>query len=343
MAKKVLVTGCSGYLGDILVRNLLSHPIVAKVVAMDLKAPNLPPRPKFKHLVADIRDEFLLRSVLEEEAIDTVFHLAFMMADRDKPVLTHAVNVGGTLTVFDACNKSSSVTKLVITSSCWAYGARRGNPARLTEEHPLRASSWPYGLHKRLVEAELAKSLPSCRRNLRVAVLRLCTVVGPSERTGGPVHSFCAAPAAPSILLSRGALQFLSETDFARVMNRAMENPDFAGTYNVAPDTETTIAALCRRLGKTRIPLPYVAAWLGLAFGRRFSRNTALSEDLANILAFPVLLSNEKIKKNLGISFEKGSEEAFLEAAAACAALPPAPSDRPPGAANRDLLSSPRR
>ncbi|MBI5882256.1 MAG: NAD-dependent epimerase/dehydratase family protein [Elusimicrobia bacterium] len=318
MAKKVLVTGCSGYLGDLLVRSLLSHPIVSKVVAVDLKPPKMPARPKFKHCAADIRDEFLLRSIIEEEGIDTIFHLAFMEADPGRAVLSHAMNVGGTLTVFDAANRSSRVSKLVITSSTWAYGARRGNHLPLRESDRLRATDWPYGLHKRLVEEELAKSLPQCRKGLHVAVLRLCTVVGGSEPPRGPVRLFCDAPFGVSVMLRGGELQFLSEGDFCRTMNRAMEEPSFSGTYNVAPDGWTTVASLCRRLGKPRIPLPYFLLWLGFYFSKQLKKKPAASENLADILAFPVVASNEKIKKSLGLVFEKDSEAAFLECAAAC-------------------------
>ncbi|MBI4679401.1 MAG: NAD-dependent epimerase/dehydratase family protein [Elusimicrobia bacterium] len=326
MAKKVLVTGCSGYLGELLVRNLLAHPLVQKVVAVDLKPPKVPARHKFKHCAADIRDEFLLRSIIEEESVDTIFHLAFMEADPSRAVLSHAMNVGGTLTVFDAANRSAAVNKLVITSSTWAYGARRGNPVPLRESDRLRATDWPYGLHKRLVEEELAKSLAHCRKGLNVAVLRLATVVGGSERPKGPVRLFCEAPFGVSVMLRGGEMQFLSEADFCRTMNRAMEEPSFSGTYNVAPDGWTTVAALCRRLGKTRIPLPYSFLWLYFFLSNTPRRKDSVSEELADILAFPVVVSNEKIKKALGLVFEKDSEAAFLECAAACGWKPPAPA-----------------
>ncbi|MBI5623266.1 MAG: NAD-dependent epimerase/dehydratase family protein [Elusimicrobia bacterium] len=344
MAKKVLVTGCSGYLGDLLVRNLLTHPIVQKVVAVDLKPPKVPARPKFKHCAADIRDEFLLRSIISEEGIDTVFHLAFMEADPSRAVLSHAMNVGGTLTVFDAANRSSGVTKLIITSSTWAYGARRGNPLPLRESDRLRATDWPYGLHKRLVEEELSKSLPQCRKGLHVAVLRLATVVGGSERPQGPVRLFCEAPFGVSVMLRPGHLQFLSEGDFCRVMNRAMEEPSFSGTYNVAPDGWTTVGDLCRRLGKPRVPMPYSILWPLFFLSKRIQKRSTVSEDLADMLAFPVVASNDKIKKALGLSFEDDSETAFLEGASACGCSP-AETPREAGrhAAKRTMRSIPPR
>lgn len=315
MAKRVLVTGCAGYLGGVLTRALLEHPLVERVVGVDLKPPQAPPHRKLRHLAADIRDEYRLRSVLEDERVDAVFHLAFMMGEPKDAVLAREINVNGSLTVLEAAHKSTGVTKLVFAGSASAYGARAGNPEFLREEHPLRASTLGYGLHKRLVEEEVAKALPAIRRDLKVMMLRICTVVGASERGDGPVKAFCSLPVGVSVLARRGGLQFLAEADLLRVLVRALEAPDVSGTYNVAPDDYTTIPELCRRLGKPRIALPYSALWLAFFLARRLLGRRDLTEKIVGYLAYPCVLSNEKIKKALGVHFSQRSLEAF----AACA------------------------
>ncbi len=316
MGKRVLVTGCSGYIGELLVRHLLTHPLVQKTVAVDVKPSPLPQGPKFKHYAADIRDEFLLRSLLEEERIDTVFHLAFL-SEESKGVLARAVNVDGSLTVLDAAHKSSTVSKLIVTSSSLAYGARSDNPRPLREENPLRATTFPYAVHKRLVEEEIGKVLPQIRRNLQVSILRVCTVVGPHERREGPIRFFCRSPLGVTSILRPGGIQFLAEEDLLKVLTRAMETPEFRGTYNVAPDDFTTVAALCRSLGKTRLALPYPLIWAWFYLRKRMNPRSPIDEDLARLISHPIILSNEKIKKALGITFQKTSEEAFLECARA--------------------------
>src|SRR5687767_14635818 len=102
MARTVLVTGASGYLGSVVVRALCDDPAVARVVALDLKAPAAS-HPKVKPCAADVRDEYLLRSVLEEEGVDTVLHLAFLMGEPSDEARAREVNVGGTLAVLHAC------------------------------------------------------------------------------------------------------------------------------------------------------------------------------------------------------------------------------------------------
>ncbi|MBI3551367.1 MAG: NAD-dependent epimerase/dehydratase family protein [Elusimicrobia bacterium] len=318
MAKRVLVTGSSGYLGRVLVGRLLEHPLVARVVGVDVAASKLA-NPKFKQHAADIRDEFLLRSILEEEAIDTVFHLAFVMGEPKDEVRARAVNVGGTLNVLEAANKSSTVKRLVVSGSASAYGARRGNPEFLKEENPLRADTLRYGIHKRMVEEEVARSMPTVRRTLQVVILRICTIVGATERGEGPVATFCRLPVGVSVLFHKGALQFIAEDDLMKAMLRVMEADELRGVFNVAPDDYTTIREICRALSKPRVPAPYSLLWLSLFLLRRLAGKTELTENIVSYLAHPAVVSNAKLKTALGIRFPKGSLEAFLDCARALA------------------------
>lgn len=316
MASNVLVTGSSGYLGRVLVARLLSHPEVQRVVGLDA-APSSVVHPKFKHYGGDIRDEFYLRSLLQEEKIDTIFHLAFIMGEPRDHALAMSVNVGGTLTVLEAASKSVSVRKLVISGSASAYGARSNNPKFLSEDRPLRARTLRYGVYKREVEEQLAKAIPEARKDLQVTILRVCTIVGSSARGKGPVTTFCELPCGVSVLFRKGGLQFIHEDDLMDVMLRVMQTPSFRGIYNVAPDDCTTIAALCRKMGKPRLAAPYSALWLAFFLARRLLRRSDVTENVVSYLAYPVVLSNQKIKRDLGVSFKRGSEEAFLECARA--------------------------
>lgn len=314
MSKRVLVTGSSGYLGRVLVEALLKHPLVSRVVGVDLAPAGLAD-PKFKPRPADIRDEFLMRSILEEEAVDTIYHLAFVMGEPRDEIRARAVNVGGTLNVLEAANKSSTVKRLIISGSASAYGARADNPEFLREEDPLRADTLSYGIHKRMVEEELAKALPAVRKSLQTVILRICTIVGASPRGAGPVATFCRLPLGVSVLFRKGGLQFIGEDELMRVMLRVMEAADMRGAFNVAPDDRTTLAELCKAMGKPRLPAPYSALWLALYLLRRIGGKTDVTEKVVSYLAYPAVLSNAKIKKALGIRFQKGSLESFLQRA----------------------------
>jgi UDP-glucose 4-epimerase len=318
MAKKVLLTGCSGYLGKLLALRLLEHPLVARVVGVDRSAPDIASS-KFRFVSADIRDEYLLRSVMEEENADTVFHLAFLNADDLRDVRARETNVHGSIVVLEAANKCPKVQKFVIAGSTAAYGAKRRNPKTLAESHPLKATGLAYAVHKRRLEEELVKAMPQLRRDLQVSVLRLCTVVGPHERPGGPIERLRRLPCVFSVLGRAGGLQFLSESDALEAFCRALEAPQLRGAFNVAPDDSVTVAEVCRGLGKTRIPVPGPLLTLGLWLARRFFKST-LPPSLADYLAYPVAASNQKFKAATGFKPAHGSLEALL----ACARSLPA-------------------
>lgn len=316
---KILVTGCSGYLGGVLTRALLESPKVERVVGLDVAAPRGVESPKFRFHAADVRDEFLLRTVLQEERVDAVFHLAFAMGEPKDAVRSREINVGGTLTVLEACHKTASVKRLILSASASAYGARRGNPEYLTESDPLRADTLLYGVHKRQVEEEVSRALPAVRRGLEVALLRICTIVGRGERGDGPVKTFCALPAGVSVLFHEGGLQFITEQDLTAVMLKALEAPVLRGAFNVAPDDYTTVAEICRALDKPRVPLPYFLLWGALYLARRLGGRLDLSEKVVSYLAYPCVLSNAKVKEALGVRFTRGSLDAFLDCARALA------------------------
>ncbi|MDD5657020.1 MAG: NAD-dependent epimerase/dehydratase family protein [Elusimicrobia bacterium] len=311
MSRRILVTGGRGYLGEVVIPRLLEHPLVQRVIALDGVAPPLRPHAKLRAVAADIRDGYLLRSLMEEEAVDAVVHLAFRNANPAQAVLAKETNVHGTLVVLEAADKCVLVQKLVIASSTSAYGARRlGRP--LTESDPLRAGGLPYAFHKRLMEEELGRSLPQVRRSLQVCVLRLAAVVGPGERPDGPVRRLRRLPFGLRAWCRRGGLQLLSEEDAAAAFCRAIEARDCRGAFNVAPDDALTVAEVCGCLGKPCLPLPLWLIWSALFLGRKLFATT-VPEGVAPYLAHPLVASNAKIKAALGFSCAHSSRQALRQ------------------------------
>ena len=70
------------------------------------------------------------------------------------------------------------VERVVVSSSGAAYGYHADNPAWLTEDDPVRGTdTFPYSLHKRLVEEMLAGYRESAPQ-LEQVVLRIGTILG---------------------------------------------------------------------------------------------------------------------------------------------------------------------
>jgi UDP-glucose 4-epimerase len=304
---------------------LLEHPLIQRVIGLDVQPPPPPQDPKLRFITADIRDEYLLRTVMEEEGVDTVLHLAFQNADGVDHVMARETNVHGTLVVLEAADKCPQVQKLIIAGSTAAYGARRDNPQPLAETARLRASGLAYAVHKRRIEEELTKALPQIRRSLQISVLRLATIVGPAERARGPVKRFCELPFGASVILRPGGIQFISEDDAVAAFCKALEAKELRGAFNIAPDDHVTIAEICDSLGKGRLALPYCLLWLALFLGRRLF-GAEVPEGVVAYLAHPLVASGKKFQDATGFTCADGSLAALLKCTQSLRAPAPDPA-----------------
>jgi len=122
--KKYLITGGSGFFGDILKQALLKEG--HKCVNIDLE------KDEFVHenlvsVQGDIRDMDLLHSIFKAHKFDAIFHCAAILAHavKDKNFLWES-NVDGTRNVVE-CAKEYGVKQLVFTSSncLWAKNFHR--------------------------------------------------------------------------------------------------------------------------------------------------------------------------------------------------------------------------
>ena len=100
-----------------------------------------------ERLDGDIRDRGTMDRVLQDEAIDTVVHLAAQAVvgpANDDPVPTFEHNILGTWATLDACRRAPGVTVVVVASSDKAYGDHGAEPYEeamaLLGRHPYAAS-----------------------------------------------------------------------------------------------------------------------------------------------------------------------------------------------------------
>jgi nucleoside-diphosphate-sugar epimerase len=132
---RVVITGGSGFLGQMLTRRLLDRDALTgpsghqesidSIVLFDaVAAPELAlGDARIESVVGDICDIELVRSVVDRDDI-SVFHLASMMSagcelDFDRAL---AVNINGARAVLEACRARSSRPRLVFSSSIVAFG-----------------------------------------------------------------------------------------------------------------------------------------------------------------------------------------------------------------------------
>jgi CDP-glucose 4,6-dehydratase len=141
--RKVFITGHTGFKGSWLC--LWLHSVGAKVTGFALKPPTDPNLFELckidgfvRTTIADIRDEESLTKAMSTAQPEIVIHLAAQPLVRDSykiPVETYAINVLGTVNLFEAVRKCASVKAVinVTTDKCyenkeWVWGYRENEP-----------------------------------------------------------------------------------------------------------------------------------------------------------------------------------------------------------------------
>lgn len=169
----ILVTGGAGYIGSHCAKLLKQngfHPIVIDNFSRGHQA-----LVKYgSSIVGDCRDISLLRSVLSEYQITSVFHLAgyaYVEESTQRPFEYYSNNVGGVLALLEAMSLEG-VDTLVFSSSCTVYGNRSTPALEDSELVPLT----PYAKSKAICEKIIQET--AAQSGIRSVVLRYFNVAG---------------------------------------------------------------------------------------------------------------------------------------------------------------------
>lgn len=177
----VLVTGGAGYIGSVLVGQLLDRGHAVRV--LDSLAhggvPSLLPawgRERFRFIHGDVRDAPVRRTALEN--VDAVVHLAAIVGDpacARQPELAREVNLDSTRALVEDA-AVAGVRRFVFASTCSNYG-RVGEDRFVTEQGKLKPVSL-YAETKVAAEREVLHGNGAMARSC----LRFATVFGVSPR-----------------------------------------------------------------------------------------------------------------------------------------------------------------
>jgi CDP-glucose 4,6-dehydratase len=178
--KRVLVTGCAGFLGSWLTAQLVSSGAEVVGIFRD-RVPNsqLSKSGTINHIAVvngDVCDYELVERVIAEYEVNLIFHLAAQsivsIANR-APLSTFETNIKGTWTVLEASRRNPTIQGVVIPSSYKAYGDQTLLPYH--EDAPLRANH-PYDVSKSCVDL-LAQTYAHTYQ-LPVVVTRFVNIYG---------------------------------------------------------------------------------------------------------------------------------------------------------------------
>jgi NAD dependent epimerase/dehydratase len=185
MSRKVLVTGAGGFIGSHLVERLVKdgHQVRALVRynGRDDRGSlgDLPTEIQGAIEVerGDLKDPGAVRRAVDGR--EWVFHLGALIAipySYQNPHDVVQTNVSGTAHVLDACRSSTSLERVVLTSTSEVYGTARYVP--IDEKHPLCGQS-PYAATK--IGADALGESYHRSFGLPVAILRPFNTFGPRQ------------------------------------------------------------------------------------------------------------------------------------------------------------------
>ena len=301
--KVVAITGASGYIGARLLQHFEEDRSVGKLVAFDLKPPPFP-----IHNIAVYRQDVAepIDETLRRHRVNTLVHLASIR--RGAPgyqdwaqVFQH--NQDALKSTLQSC-AAAGVEHLIYVSSHSVYGAFSDNPVPLTELAEARCyENVPYGYANLEFDRDV-RAFADNHSEVKVTILRACTVLGPSDEYG------LVARTLPRRFLGVGSnppFQFLHEADLVRIIGDIIHRGT-PGVFNVAGEGVVFLQELAEITHRKLVHLPtflaYPAAWLSWKLLRAGAGTAEL--DAAR---YPVIMSTGKIKQALDCRFNYTSME----------------------------------
>lgn len=187
----VLVTGGTGCIGSVTVRDLLALGARRITIAtssggrgsLDLWIDDLDD-PRLSFVKLDVSDRDAVFAAVSEARPTQVIHLGALQSPdcQQNPTWGMQVNVGGTLHLLQAAEQVGTVSRFVFASSAAVYGLRSRYPGDLVSETDELAPPNLYGVWKTAGE-HLCKQFAE-RNGIATVCLRLNTTYGPGRDKG---------------------------------------------------------------------------------------------------------------------------------------------------------------
>lgn len=259
---KCVVTGAAGFIGSHVVDRLLGEG--HEVVGIDnfddfydpaVKRDNLRgalEQDAFKLSEEDIRDQAAMDNAVS--GADAVLHFAAKAGVRpslEDPRAYQDVNVGGTVSVLEAC-RHQGVKSVIFASSSSVYGNNKKTP--FSESDPVDHPISPYAASKKA--AELMCHTWHALWGMDITCLRYFTVYGPRQRPDLAIHKFVR------LVMQGKAVPFFGDGSMARDYTyiddivdgtmAALNNNPGAGyrIINLGSDRPIRLDALVQAVGK---------------------------------------------------------------------------------------------
>ncbi|MBX7241457.1 MAG: NAD-dependent epimerase/dehydratase family protein [Bacteroidia bacterium] len=296
---KVLVTGGTGFLGEYIVRELLSFHYEVVLLVRNPSKCVFRDSPGVTIVEGDILDIVVLDEVINE--VEWVIHAAAMVSFSPSDVEEmNRININGTENIVNLCLEAE-VKKLVFVSSIAALG-RTENQGMISENTrwvPYALNS-KYAISKRKAELEVLRGK---EEGLEVVILNPGVILGAGDwnRSSGQIFKLVYKGLR---FYNRGVNGYVGVKDVARAIRLVLETPLENGERFVLvsenmsqKDLFTEIAlSMNKRPPQWELP-PFLAKMAGFVF-----------ELIGKITGKKTLISRETVRTSLHQHFYDGSK-----------------------------------
>lgn len=338
---RILITGASGYVGAMLVKEFVDRNDVEEVLGVDKepKSEILEGISNFKHLETNtFNNDWVM--VAREFKPDIVIHSAWQIREMyGKKELQRNWNVLGSKKVFEFAFSEPSVKRLIHFSTVASYGAYPDNSLdyRYRESDPFRKTDYLYAEEKREVE-EILESLyekVGKQNGKKVFVVRPAAITGPRGRfgrerfglqsalSGGLKKSKSVWYKLVSMMVSftpvtkKWARQFVHEDDIVDIVKILSLN-DSLGNYevfNAAPPGEVVLGSdMARAVNKKAIRISPILIRIAFFVLWHLSLGKIpVSRGGWKSYSYPILVDGSKITNLTGFKYKMSSKDAFVK------------------------------
>jgi dihydroflavonol-4-reductase len=303
----ILVTGSSGHIGNVLVRQLLEQGKYVRIMTKDGKKPAWLEHLNLDVVQGDLRDEKAVNNAVEGAEI--VFHLAgiISISSFDSKELTE-VNVKGTEHVVNACLRHG-VRRLVYTSSVHALPEGKKGES-ITEDSDFDGKNL-FGAYARTKAAATRKVLEGVERGLDAVICFPSGVMGPHDYRGSEAGRLIRDYATNKLpVYIDGEYNFVDVRDVVNGLLLALEKGKAGEGYILAGERMTLNNFFSILSGyeakmkppKVKIPLPLAigSAWILESACRLIKAKPMFTVYAIKVLQSNCEISSAKAQKELG-------------------------------------------
>jgi UDP-glucose 4-epimerase len=252
----VAITGACTHLGTELIRELDGDDRYARIIALDVRRPDVA-SDKLEFEKVDLTVPTVAgRLTALLAGVDAVVHGAFLSAPTHASAWAHELEDVGTMHVLDACAEAKPA-RLVMVSTTMVYGPSPKNPNWLSEDAPLSGLPGSRFVSDKVRAEEQVRRFAAARPATKVSVLRFAPTIGPT--ISNYFTRFFSRPIAPRLMGRDPLMQFVHELDASIALKRALDVAA-QGAFNIVGEGVLPYSTVLALMGRVPMPMPHFVA-----------------------------------------------------------------------------------